>query len=140
MIPTRTQHTMRQISRILLAMSLALSASCARQAVAGEEQRTSPRQDLITRDEMTVRYYPNAYELIAALRPNWFNVRGVETLGTPIELQVHYNGVHVGGIAMLREISVGELQYLEYIDPNAASARWGLGYGKGAVMLSTKPK
>ena len=121
-------------------VSLAASAGCARQVPAGAEPRSTVRQDLITRDEITARYYANAYDLIAAVRPNWLNQRGVETLGQPIELQVHYNGIHVGGLAALREIPVTELVYLEYVDPNAAAGRWGLGYGKGAVVLSTKPR
>lgn len=35
---------------------------------------------------------------------------------------------------------VTEVVNLEYIDPIAATARWGLGYGHGAINVSTKPK
>ena len=53
---------------------------------------------------------------------------------------MHFNGVRAGGIAVLRQMVVTEVVYLEYVDPIAATARWGLGYGRGAIDVSTKPK
>lgn len=123
-------------------LCLTAATSACMQSRAGDpvERASSRRMDLITREEIESQHWANAYELVAALRPNWLNERGPDSFGTPAELQVHFNGVRAGGIATLRQMIVTEVVYLEYIDPIAATARWGLGYGHGAIELSTKPK
>jgi hypothetical protein len=128
--------------RLLLVLGLvSVAASCASQPVNNPVERaSSSRTDLITRAEIETRQWANAYDLVAALRPNWLNERGPDSFGTPAELQVHFNGTRAGGIAVLRQMVVSEVEYLEYIDPITATGRWGLGYGHGAIDISTKPK
>lgn len=133
---------MRQFTRVLIALGLTIAASgCAQHRSADPVERATYRQkDLITRQEIETQHWANAYDLVYALRPSWLNERGPDTFGTPVELQVHFNGVRAGGISTLRQMIVTEVVYLEYIDPIAATARWGLGYGHGAIDVSTKPK
>lgn len=123
---------------MLLLACLAVGAGCAQRTAEGARV-PAPRPDLITREEIERQHWASAYELVATLRPNWLHERGQDTFGTPVELQVHFNSIRLGGPAMLRETPATELAYLQYFDPLAASARWGLGYSKGAIVLSTKP-
>ena len=95
---------------------------------------------MITREEIDTQHWANAYDLVATLRPSWLNERGPDSFSTPPELQVHFNGARVGGINTLRQMVLTEIVYLEYFNPVAATARWGLGYGHGAIELSTRPK
>lgn len=133
---------MRQFTRILVVLGLFVIAAACSPHGSGDpvERASSRRKDLITREEIDRQHWANAYELVAALRPSWLNERGPDSFGPPTELQVHFNGVRAGGISMLRQMVVTEVVYLEYLDPIAATARWGLGYGHGAIDVSTKPK
>lgn len=133
---------MRQYLRVLCLLGLGIAAAgCApRPGAKPVERASSSRMDLITREEIDTQHWANAYELVAALRPRWLNERGPDSFGTPVELQVHFNGTRAGGINILRSMIVSEVEYLEYIDPITATARWGLGYGHGAIDISTTPK
>jgi hypothetical protein len=133
---------MRQYARVLLALGLGtIVAHCAPRAAGGPVERaSSSRMDFITRAEIETRQWANAYDLVVALRPNWLNERGPDSFGTSAELQVHFNGTRAGGVSVLRQMVVSEVEYLEYIDPITATGRWGLGYGHGAIDISTKPK
>ena len=116
-------------------------AGCAQRGASDPVERASQsRRDLITREEIDKQHWANAYELVAALRPSWLNERGPDSFTTPAELHVHFNGVRAGGIQVLRQMVVTDVVYLEYIAPLAATARWGIGYGRGAIDVSTKPK
>lgn len=133
---------MRQFIRVLVVLGPVFVASACAYHRPGEpvERASFRRTDVITREEIDRQHWANAYDLVAALRPAWLNERGPDTFGTPVELQVHVNGIRAGGISALREMAVTDLVYLEFIDPIAATARWGFGYGHGAIDLSTKPK
>jgi hypothetical protein len=134
---------MRQLVRFFILLGVIVPASACMHSRPGDpvDRATLRRTDLITRDEIDKQHWANAYELVIALRPNWLHPRGPDTVvGTPVQLQVHINGVRAGTISVLNETDVTNLVYVEYIDPIAATARWGLGYGHGAIDLSTKPK
>ena len=134
---------MRQATRALVVLGLIFFVSACAGSRPGPpvERASASRTDLITPEEIERQHWANAYELVAGLRPAWLNERGPDTIaGTPVRLQVHVNGMRVGDVSALREINVEQLAYLEFIDPIAATARWGLGYGHGAIDLSTKGK
>jgi len=54
-------------------------------------------------------------------------------------IQVVMNGVRMGGVTALRRLSAADVEYLQYYDATAATTRWGVGFGKGAIELSTTP-
>ena len=130
---------MRHVRRILLLGALAAVAlSCA--SSGRTKQRPSARQpDFITLDEINRGHWRNAYDMIVALRGHWLNERAQETiLGEPTEIQVHLDDMRLGGVASLRTIAVHDIMSARFHRPIEASARWGLGYGKGAIELSTR--
>ena len=130
---------MRHVSRILLLGALFAGAlSCA--SSAGSERRGSARQsDVITLDEIVRGHWLNAYDMIRALRVHWLNDLGHDTiLGQPTEIQVHLDDARLGGVASLRSVAIHDITSARFHRPIDASARWGLGYGKGAIELSTR--
>jgi hypothetical protein len=52
---------------------------------------------------------------------------------------VYLDGVRMGGIDQLRTIDVRPVTYIRFFDGIAATARWGLDHGAGAIYVSTHP-
>jgi hypothetical protein len=132
---------MRRLNRlaVLVVAALVVPACAGSRAGPTLDRANASKTDLISREEMERQHWANAYDLVAALRPAWLNRRGPDTaVGTQVVLQVHVNGMRVGDVTTLHEIDVTQLAYAEFIDPIAATARWGLGYGHGAINLTTK--
>ena len=143
-MPTSAVTPMR---RRLLACTLVLLISalpsCAHRGSsdAGEARRERPRRraDMLTIEDFGNRDWSSVYELVRALRPNWLNVRGSDTInGDPVDVRVLLDGVPLGNASELHAQSVVGIQYLQYFDPISASGRWGLGYGKGAIYISMR--
>ena len=123
----------------VVTLSAASAAGCARapQGAAAPARRA----DLITAEEIASRHFANAYDVVTTLRPNWLNRRGEQTMqGDPGEIQVHLNGIRAGGLNVLHETSLVNITAMEYVDPIAAAARWGLRYNRGAILISTERK
>ena len=129
----------------LLALAPAVTA-CAHRGTAGEPApadasrlATSRRTDLLTIEEFGNRDWASIHDLVSTLRPNWLNLRGSDTInGQPMEVRVLLDGIPLGGASTLHEQQVTGVQYLQYYDPFSAAARWGLGYGKGAIYISMR--
>ena len=45
----------------------------------------------------------------------------------------------MGGVETLRTIDLRPVTYIRYFDGIAATARWGLDHGAGAIYVSTHP-
>ena len=102
-------------------------------------RRPRRRSDQITVDEFGGRSWTNLYEVVSTLRSNWLHRRGSDSIyGVDLDVQVVMDGFLIGGADQLRAQSVVGVMYLQHFDPAAASARWGLGFGKGAIYVSTR--
>ena len=133
---------MRPLTRWTAALLLALGG-CASSRSAGDETPARPRpayrRDLITIDEIERKHWTNVYEMVAELHGNWLHDRGPDTIiGEPGVLQVHMDGMRLGDVTTLRTIPVMNIATVQYFDPISASARWGLGYGHGAILITTQ--
>jgi len=105
----------------------------------GSRQRT--RSDMITRAMIEGTSFPNAYELVRALKGNWLNPRGPDSINGPSsEVQVHLDEMRAGGVAQLRDIHPNDIASIQYFDPITASGRWGLGYAAGAIVVTTRKR
>lgn len=128
---------MRVFGSLLLTAFLALSmASCSARNAA-----TSPGVDrnLLVQDQFADRGFHTAYDVVEAMRANWLSSRGPNSFQTPTEVQVYLDGVRMGGVETLRTIDVRPVTYIRYFDGIAATARWGLDHGAGAIYVSTHP-
>lgn len=127
----------------ILAFSAAACASrtAADASAVSESAAPASRRDLLERAEIDRGQYPNAYEAIRGLRPQWLRVRGRDTItGDPGTVQVLLDDVRLGGPESLRTLPVSGVVYIQFLDGITASQRWGTGYGNGAIFISTRPR
>ena len=126
---------MRASFRLLTIAGLAVASACSRQA------STGPRLDrtLLTPEQFANRGYNTAYDVVEAMRSNWLAERGPDSFASPAKVQVYFDGIRLGGVETLRTIDLRPVTYIRYFDGIAATARWGLDHGMGAIYVSTHP-
>jgi hypothetical protein len=124
------------VGLIVMTSGLACSAG---KPPAQTERPGARRSDRIARDEITARSWTDAYELVATLRPQWLVDRGRDSFGSGTVIQVIMNGARLGGVTSLRRLAAADVEYMQYHSATAATSRWGVGFGKGAIEISTTP-
>ena len=131
---------MRAIAILVQLIVVLGGAACASGKPPEQFERAGARRsDLISREEIRVRSWTDAYEVVATLRPNWLVERGRDSFGSGTVIQVVMNGVRMGGVASLRRFPAADIEHFQYYDATSATTRWGMGFGKGAIELSTTP-
>ena len=127
---------MRASLRFLTMTGLALASACT-----GHRANTGPRLDrnVLLPEQFGNRGYTTPYEVVEALRSNWLAERGTDSFSSPVKVQVYFDGIHLGGVESLRTIDLRPVTYIRFFDGIAATARWGLGHGQGAIYVSTHP-
>ena len=132
---------MRRVLHAVLLIALVVPESgCATRGAAAASAPATNR-DFIVRDEIDKGQWPNAYELIRSVRPQWLRVRGRDTIvGEPGGVQVVLDDVRLGAIDALRTLPVSGIAYFQWLDGISASQRWGTGFGNGAIFVSTRPR
>ena len=128
---------MRSTARRLLLAGLVLSqwGCSARRAGAGARRGG----DTITRDEIQAGQFSNVFDLVQARRFRWLQARGTDSINqTPGEVQVLLDGTRLGGVQTLRSLAPSDVTSIQFVDPVAAAARWGLGYAHGAILVSMR--
>lgn len=99
------------------------------------------RTNVLTEDEIMRSHQANAYDVISSLRPRWFQTRGIDSFTQPSQIQVYLGSTRVnGGIESLREMASLGITRMEYVDPIAASSRWGMDHAAGAIVVSLSQK
>lgn len=138
---------------LVLSLLVSLLAGCAASRSAGEGQ-ARPQANLITAAEIqqAVRGQ-NAFDLIRELRPNRLQIRGVQSLGSPVErrtgereptgataaeIMVYVDGTRMGGPAILRQILASDVQEARFLGGTEATARFGTNHTSGATLLTTR--
>jgi hypothetical protein len=117
------------------AIFLLVSACAARTPAA---TRPLPDRSVITQSEILEHRFETVYDAILALRPVWLQTRGTNSITqSPTQVQVYLDNNHLGGIETLSTINLGSVVYIRHYDGVAATARWGLDHGQGAIYVST---
>jgi hypothetical protein len=102
-------------------------------ATAGQRSQTA-----LLEDEVRSTQYTNLFDVIQALRSNWLSLRApTGGFSKPVELQVYLDQQRLGGIQELRSVQVITVKTVRYLDPNTASARYGLDHGAGVILIQT---
>jgi len=86
----------------------------------------------LTAEELSQRPFYSVYEAIAALRPNWFSLRGPTGA-----VQVYVDDNHLGGVEMLRTIRIPSVEVIRHIDGIQGAARYGMGH-EGVILVKTR--
>lgn len=112
-----------------------LTAGCRASVPGTGPQR--PDQLMLTREQIAEPRFTSAYDVVRALRSNWLNSRGIASLRSKVEVQVYLDGVHLGGVQALQNISTPSIQYIRYFNGTDATTRWGIGHGRGVIYIGT---
>lgn len=125
---------------VVLVVLMFSSVACASSAGPAGDGAPSNRRDpdRIDAEELSGISAGNAFDVVQALRPAWLRSRpGARSFGGGGSVRVYVDGVSLGGVAALRNISRDAIVSMEYLDPARATQRWGTGHGAGAILVST---
>jgi hypothetical protein len=117
---------------------LLFQLACAGRRSEGESTAGRSSRDVLTLEDLRTTASPNAYNGVAALRPNWLRPRGPDSFQTTRRVWVYVDDVRAGGVEALRSISTAQVTYIRYFDGTAAAARWGMDHGYGVIFVSTR--
>lgn len=97
----------------------------------------SLQRSAIVREELERLGSTHAYEAVEVLRPEWLHDRGPNEWGdTPADgMNVYVDGTRVGNLSELRQFSTNDLEAIRFIEASTATARWGTGNSRGALLL-----
>ena len=129
---------MRKLVRRFLGTAAVLGLTACSSTGAASGPRTS--RDILTSEQIQNTKYTNLYDVVQALRSNWMNDRGVDSLNGPVSVVlVYFDDNKLGGVETLKAISPQQIEYIRHYDGITASGRWGLDHGKGVIYVSTHP-
>ena len=132
---------MHRLVRRAVTAVVALAALSAPGCASGPKNAAAPRPrtDVITSEEMKSVQFSNLYDVIQALRFRWLQSRGPDSINMqPGQVQVRLDDTQVGGVESLRSIAPIGVVQIQWVDPTTAAGRWGMGYGHGAIVISTR--
>jgi hypothetical protein len=118
----------------LLGLLLLLAACGGRSSTQG--QRLD--RNLLSEEEMLAAGYSDALTTVQSLRPQWLNKRGVSSINLQESIKVYLDNSLMGGPEQLQQITTRSISTIRYLDGIAATSRWGLDHGQGAIMVSTR--
>lgn len=118
---------------VLLLGSLLWAACSAPEA--GTRARADRAADVITSEQigefLSIQPAASAYDLVRQFRPNWLARRSPTS-----QVWVYEGGMRVGEASRyLRGVSASDVERIEYLTPNIATARLGIGHEEGAIIL-----
>jgi hypothetical protein len=115
---------------------LAVSA-CIGQGAPGTTASSGGSRNLLTREQLIEQHFETAYDAVSALRSNWLQARGPDSFNNPSQVWVYMDATRLGDVQTLKAVSVRDITSIEHLDANAAQARYGVGHGAGAIVIST---
>lgn len=121
--------------RWIVVFSLALAQACT-----GPTGRRGPAPDLstISTAELQASPYASVFEVVQALRPNWLRLKGATSFRQTEFVRVYLDGSLLGNPDQLRQVSPRAIASVRFLDGVAATQRWGLDHGQGAIVVSTR--
>ena len=132
---------MRASLRTVAAAGLALAAACTshrKDAAAGTGSRVNHSE--ISYEQIEALHVTNLYDAVQALHSTWLSTRGTDSFRTPSQVWVYLDDTKLGGVETLRDIAATSVGYIVHYDGIAATARWGLDHGAGAIYVSSRRK
>jgi hypothetical protein len=99
-----------------------------------------PDPNWISEYEIDQIEFHSAYGIIEVLRPQWLRTRGVNSITgrTSGYADVFMDGQFVGGLDYLRNVSAMQISGLRFWGPGQAGVRFGMGYPRGVVEITSK--
>jgi hypothetical protein len=120
----------------LVAVSMSLGG-CASSGSESRSERPSRRSNVLTQEELLATQRPTLYDALSVLRPNWMADRSPVSFENPRagQVRVYLESVDAGGVNYLRQIRVGEVVSVRFLNSTEAAQRFGLRTNSGPVIL-----
>jgi hypothetical protein len=124
----------RPVTALLVA---ALLGGCATTGSAGRGPASD--RNVITQAQLDAQHFETAFDAVSALRSNWLQERGPDSFQSPTKVQVYVDNVRLGEVETLRTVPARIVSFIRHLDGVDANARYGIGHGAGAIVVSTFP-
>lgn len=131
--------TTRSVHRLLIAvLVLVLVPGCA--STGGGSEEGSDRA-VLTRAQLEPVEYLSAYDAIRRYRPVWLRTqRGQDSFSTQGRrgIRIYQDGVFIGGMPVLQNLQVREIEEIRFLDKRQATTRFGTDHSEGAILITTR--
>lgn len=117
----------------LLALAVVL-AGCAPRAGGS----AAPPRNFISAEEIAGATAADLYLAVQTLRPGWLRRQGPQSISYDSQIWVYMDGMKLGGVDQLRQITVSGVESLQFLPGIEASQRWGLDHGHGAIVITSR--
>jgi len=117
-----------------------ISTGCAYSPSGVDTAGPSRSRNFIPREEISGAVSGTALDAVRTLRPTWLVKRGPQSISHEADIWVYLGRARLGGVESLREIAAANVAWMEFLDPAAATYRFGAGHPHGAIVVSmTEP-
>lgn len=106
-----------------------------------DPSRPRRSNQVILRDELRKTAYTNAFDAVSQLRQSWLTAARQrssterEAAGAAGVIVVYLDGTRLGGLDALRQLPLGDVEAIEYLDAREATNRYGTGHPAGAITV-----
>ncbi|UCG87599.1 MAG: TonB-dependent receptor plug domain-containing protein [Gemmatimonadota bacterium] len=125
----------RSATAFLAALAIGLTASCAATTQQGSSGRS---RNVLTAEDLQGQSERNLYDLLARMRPNWIRPQGAVLATGTTPVLVYVNNVRMGGVAVLADIRLDEVEQVRFVDAIDATTRYGMNTDGGVIEVTTK--
>lgn len=80
----------------------------------------------------------DAYTLVQHYHPQWLQKRGRSSIERPGDVVVYVEDSRQGNPSALRQVSVANVQKIEFLPPGEATMQYGSGHDNGAIRVHLK--
>jgi hypothetical protein len=108
----------------------------------GSGTQSARDANLITRQELDASVARNAYDAIQNLRPTFFRQRGTQTFDPTVSTQaaVYLDAQRYGDITALKSMTVDAIDEIRYLNPSAATSKYGTNHTAGVIEVTTRKR
>ncbi len=119
----------------LTALMIGLTASCATttQSATGRSSR-----NLLTAEDLQGQSERNLHDFLARRRPNWLRPQGANLATGTTPVVVYMNNVRMGGVEVLADLPLEEVEQVRFVDGTDAATRYGLNTDGGVIEVTTR--
>ncbi len=115
-----------------------IATACASSPSGVDTAGPSRSRNFIPQEEISgaVSGTGTALDAVRVLRPIWLVKRGPQSISYEADIWVYVGTARLGGVESLREIAAANVAWMEFLDPAAATNRYGAGHPYGAIVVS----
>jgi len=125
----------RNATIVLAACTIAVSVSCASATQTGSQRRS---RNVLTAEDIEGQSERNLYDLLARVRPNWIRPQGAVLVSGTSPVVVYVDNVRFGGVGVLSDIPVQEVEQVRFVDGTDATTRYGMNLDGGVIEVTKK--